>query len=78
MTTWPCLGVSFKYVGAAPILLRVLSWIPYYAITLCYFLLVVLAFIPLGQYTGKCMRAFAPMPAYSLNLAGALIGTLLF
>ena len=72
------LGLSFRFQQAMPLALGVLSWIPYYAVTLFYFLFVVLVFIPLGQYTGKCMRAFAPIPAYSMNLAGALAGTLLF
>ncbi len=71
-------GLSAPEFQAFPLLLRVLTWIPYYAITLLYFLCVVLVFIPLGQYTGKCMRAFAPIPAYSMNLVGALAGTLLF
>ncbi|MGH7513535.1 MAG: spermidine synthase [Gemmatimonadales bacterium] len=72
------LGLSFLEARAVSVALRLLMWIPYYAITLGYFLAVVLVFIPLGQYTGKCMRAFAPISAYSLNLAGALAGTLLF
>lgn len=72
------LGLSFKNLQPVSLLMRVLTWIPYYAITLLYFLFVVLIFIPIGQYTGKCMRAFAPIPAYSLNLAGSLAGTLLF
>lgn len=72
------LGLSFTQRQAAPIVLQLLAWAPYYALTLFYFVCVVLVFIPLGQYTGKCMRAFAPIPAYSLNLVGALAGTLLF
>jgi len=72
------LGLSFRNLEPLPILSQILTWIPYYAITLLYFLFVVLVFVPLGQYTGKCMRAFAPIPAYSLNLAGSLAGTLLF
>jgi spermine/spermidine synthase len=72
------LGLNFLEARAGSIALRLLMWIPYYAITLGYFLAVVLVFIPLGQYTGKCMRAFAPIAAYSSNLAGALAGTLLF
>jgi hypothetical protein len=72
------LGLGLLEGHAVPIVLRLLLWIPYYATTLGYFLTVVLVFIPLGQYTGKCMRAFAPISAYSLNLAGALAGTLLF
>lgn len=72
------LGLSFRFEQPLPVFLTVLSWIPFYAITLFYFVFVVLVFIPLGQYTGKCMRAFAPIPAYSFNLAGALAGTLLF
>lgn len=72
------LGLSIKAHQMVPILLQILTWIPYYAITLFYFLFIVLVFIPLGQYTGKCMRVFAPISAYSLNLAGSLAGTLLF
>lgn len=72
------LGLSFKNLQPVSLLMQVLTWVPYYAITLLYFLFVVLVFIPLGQYTGKWMRAFAPIPAYSLNLAGSLAGTLLF
>ena len=72
------LGLSAQGNQTLPIALLLLSWIPYYAITLFYFAFVVTVFIPLGQYTGKCMRAFAPIPAYSLNLAGALAGTVLF
>ena len=72
------LGLISKTHQMVPVLLQILTWIPYYAITLFYFLLIVLIFIPLGQYTGKCMRTFAPISAYSLNLAGSLAGTLLF
>lgn len=72
------LGLSVRTFQPAPALVQMLTWIPYYAITLFYFVGVVLVFIPLGQYTGKCMRAFAPIPAYSLNLAGSLVGALLF
>jgi len=72
------LGLSFKNLQPVSLLMQVLTWVPYYAITLLYFLFVVVVFIPLGQYTGKWMRAFAPIPAYSLNLAGSLAGTLLF
>jgi SAM-dependent methyltransferase len=72
------LGLTIKTLNFIPVLLQILTWIPYYAITLLYFLFIVLVFIPLGQYTGKCMRAFAPISAYSLNLAGSLAGTLLF
>jgi len=72
------LGLSFSWVQAAPLLLQFVVWIPYYAITLFYFLLVTIVFIPLGQYAGKCIRAFAPLPGYSLNLLGSLAGTILF
>lgn len=72
------LGVSFTKLQPVSSLLRILTWIPYYAITLLYFLFVVIIFIPLGQYTGKCMRAFSPIPSYTFNLAGSLAGTLLF
>ncbi len=71
-------GLSVQERQAFPVLLRALTWLPYYLLTLIYFLAIVLLFIPLGQYTGKCMRAFSPIPSYSLNLVGALAGTLLF
>lgn len=72
------LGLGADPRSGVPLVLLLLSWIPYYAITLVYFVSVILVFIPLGQYTGKCMRAFPPLQAYSLNLLGALGGTLLF
>ena len=40
--------------------------------------MVVMVFIPLGQYTGKCLGAFMAIPGYSMNLAGSLAGTLIF
>jgi hypothetical protein len=72
------LGLGADPRLGVPLVLLLLSWIPYYAITLVYFVAVIFVFIPLGQYTGKCMRAFPPLRAYSLNLLGALGGTLLF
>lgn len=72
------LGQSYRVMQAAPLLLRVISWIPFYAVTLLYFSLIAVVFIPVGQYTGKCMRYFAPIPGYSLNVAGSLAGTLMF
>jgi hypothetical protein len=72
------LGLGADPRLGVPLVLLLLSWLPYYAITLVYFVSVIFVFIPLGQYTGKCMRAFPPLRAYSLNLLGALGGTLLF
>lgn len=72
------LGLSSSQIETVPFVLQLISWLPYYGITILYFLLLVITFIPLGQYTGKCMGAFAPIPGYSMNLAGALAGTLLF
>lgn len=71
-------GLGLVSLEAIPVILRVVTWIPFYVITLLYFLCTVLIFIPLGQYTGKCMRGFVPIRAYSLNLVGALAGTLTF
>jgi hypothetical protein len=72
------LGLSTSQLQTVPLVLQLISWLPYYGITIVYFLLVVITFIPLGQYTGKCMNSFAPIPGYSMNLGGALAGTLLF
>ncbi len=72
------LGITFSNMQAAPLLVRLISWLPFYIVTLFYFVSVVFVFIPLGQYTGKCMNAFAPLRGYSLNLLGSLAGTLIF
>lgn len=45
---------------------------------LLFFLLTMFLFIPLGQATGKEMARHDPVPAYCVNLAGSLVGVLLF
>lgn len=72
------LGSSFAATRTAPLFLQVLGWLPFYLVTLFYFVFIALVFVPLGQYTGKCMRAFEPIPGYALNLAASLAGTLAF
>lgn len=72
------LGLSFGQLQPVPVILQVISWVPYYGITIVYFLFVVMVFVPVGQYTGKCLSKFEAIPGYSLNLVGSLGGTLLF
>lgn len=35
-------------------------------------------FYPIGQETGRLFRPFKPLTAYSINVAGALVGSLAF
>lgn len=72
------LGLASRDLQVAPLLLQVIAWVPYYGVTITFFVFVAILFIPLGQYTGKCMRALAPIPGYCLNLLGSLLGTLAF
>ena len=72
------LGLSLPELRPTPLLLRLVTWIPYYALTLMGFGMCALIFIPLGQYAGRCMSALSPLRGYSLNLLGSLAGTLLF
>ena len=50
----------------------------FYATIALSFLCLTLVFVPLGQLTGRLMNSFAPLSAYSLNLAGAITGVLGF
>jgi hypothetical protein len=49
-----------------------------YAILIPFVLLIALVFVPLGQEIGIRLRAFPPVTAYSINIAGSLAGVLAF
>ncbi|MBN1890920.1 MAG: hypothetical protein JW850_23190 [Thermoflexales bacterium] len=51
-----------------------LAWVVFVGITLGFFVLIMLMFIPLGQITGREMARHAPVPAYIVNLLGSLAG----
>ena len=42
------------------------------------FLFNMVAFLPLGQLTGKLMQGFPPIKAYTINILGSLLGTWAF
>ncbi len=42
------------------------------------FLFNMVAFIPVGQLTGKLMQGFTPIKAYTINILGSLLGTWAF
>lgn len=48
------------------------------AIMLAVFSLIAFIFIGLGQRTGKCFSQLPPLKAYSINVFGGLLGTILF
>jgi hypothetical protein len=47
-------------------------------VILLIFVLTTFVFIGMGQYIGELFNKFAPLKAYSINVAGALCGSLLF
>jgi spermidine synthase len=49
-----------------------------YFVLVAFFLLMVGVFVFIGQEIGRCLRTFRPLPAYSLNIFGSLLGVLGF
>ncbi|MFC1698760.1 spermidine synthase [Candidatus Omnitrophota bacterium] len=47
-------------------------------VIICTFILVSLTFIPMGIMLARCFSNLSPIPAYLINVLGALIGTLTF
>lgn len=52
--------------------------VPIFGVLVFFYIAIALYFIPLGQETMRAMAAFRPLRAYSLNIAGALAGIVLF
>ena len=50
----------------------------FYAFFATLFVSTILIFIPLGQLTGRLMRGFTPIKAYTINILGSLAGVVLF
>lgn len=50
----------------------------FYAVMLLLFALITVVFIPLGQMTASKFAAFRPLPGYTINIAGSLVGILAF
>ncbi len=50
----------------------------FYGFFLALFVTTILVFIPIGQVTGRVMKSFSPIRAYSINIAGSIGGVLLF
>ncbi len=52
--------------------------VPMFWALVAFYIMTALYFIPLGQETGRAMSRFAPLKAYSLNIAGSLAGVVSF
>jgi hypothetical protein len=52
--------------------------ISFYALTFILFVLITLLFIPLGQLTAQKFKKFEPLPGYTINIIGSLVGILLY
>ena len=65
-------------IGAQAPLVTTLLDIAFYAILLLLFLLITVLFIPLGNLTARKFAAFKPLPGYTLNVLGSLVGILLY
>ncbi|MBI4948531.1 MAG: hypothetical protein HY955_00095 [Deltaproteobacteria bacterium] len=52
--------------------------VPILGVLVFFYVAIALYFIPLGQETIRAMSAFRPLRAYSINVAGALAGIVLF
>ncbi|MBU0639044.1 MAG: methyltransferase domain-containing protein [Planctomycetes bacterium] len=50
----------------------------FYGFFAALFVSTILIFVPLGQLTGRLMRTFSPLKAYTLNILGSLAGVVLF
>lgn len=65
-------------VGATSPLVTTLLDAAFYAILLGLFALITLLFVPLGNLTAHKFAAFKPLPGYTINVVGSLIGILLY
>lgn len=52
--------------------------VPMFFVLSFFYIVVALYFIPLGQETIKAMSSFRPLAAYSVNLAGSILGVISF
>ncbi|MEK6758895.1 MAG: hypothetical protein AABY51_03915 [Deltaproteobacteria bacterium] len=52
--------------------------VPIFMVLSFFYIVVALYFVPLGQETIKAMSSFRPLAAYSVNLAGSILGVIAF
>lgn len=52
--------------------------VPIFMVLSFFYVVVALYFVPLGQETIKAMSSFRPLAAYSVNLAGSILGVIAF
>ncbi len=72
---------EFLWAGALEVtnpLVSTLLDIGFYAILLGLFALITLLFIPLGNLTAHKFSAFKPLPGYTINVVGSLVGILVY
>jgi len=73
------LGLSQSLLGIlpAPAVLLLLATV-FFVIVLAIFYVVVALFVPIGEHLGALMNTELPLKAYSINIAGSLVGILAF
>jgi len=69
-------GVESIQGGNAVLL--IVQYVIFYGFFLALFVTTMLVFIPIGQLTGRLMKSFPPIEAYSINIGGSIVGVLLF
>ena len=71
------LGQSLLGIFPAPAVLLLLATV-FFVIVLAIFYVVVALFVPIGEHLGALMNTELPLKAYSINIAGSLVGILAF
>jgi hypothetical protein len=74
----PYPGSSEEFIWSVGKSYQFISLIRFHGTIILIFLLNSLAFVPLGQLTGKLMSQFPPIMAYTVNILGSLLGTWAF
>lgn len=73
---YPLIGGLYGHVGNTTLLLAI--GVTSFAIMAALFAATAMVFFPIGQLTGKYFGGQNPLAAYSINVSGALVGSLLF
>lgn len=74
----PYPGSSEEFIWSVGKSYTFISLIHFHGTIILIFLLNSLAFLPLGQLTGRLMSQFSPIKAYTVNILGSLLGTWAF
>jgi hypothetical protein len=74
----PYPGSSEEFIWSVGKASNFISLVRFHGTIILIFLVNSLAFLPLGQLTGKLMNQFPPIMAYTVNILGSLLGTWAF